>query len=290
MKPFHWMYTAILLFAFGTAAVLPAHAEPKKRMAVLFLGDSVAGDLNREFRQAFKEPHVISEVQATPRTGLADLREFDSFADVEKKLDKYPETKLVIVHYGANDLTKGIRNPDNSGVIPFSDGADKWLKAYRERVKRMMELILEKSPRGTKVVWMGLPVVEHAKMDEISKEMNRVFQEEAEKLKDKGIRFFPSRDLSAVNGKYAMYKEILEHPDAKEPRKRKIRRRDQWGIHFSEEGSAYILRHLRAFAMKEFPDLAAEINPKSAKPAESPAPAPSPAPPPSPPAPAVTGK
>jgi hypothetical protein len=198
-------------------------------------GDSLAGLLGPALGDQVGATGVVStRVDYKVSSGLwsNDLRNWPDRAAEEMKTDD-PEAVVYII--GAND-TAAVNNVDAN-----HNGVPDWEEAYRAKVDRMMNEFTGSKHRT--VFWLGAPTLGNG-MDAQAVEINRVVKEEALKHAPDVVYVDTYHLLSGPDGKYS--REIVDEKG------RTIVARIADGVHFTQDGSAYLARAVFALIEARF--------------------------------------
>lgn len=173
----------VLVKSFGLAAlaaafcVMPAIAESlpeDARSPVLLVGDSMMKLPGATMERQLKREGFEATAYSGIGTGLARLDAFDWLAKM-KSLCADVSPMVTVVAIGAND-----RQPmqlDNGAVV--QPGTPEWDDEYARRVGVAMDTLVEGGNRF--VIWLLLPPMRDATVDQFSKQLNEVFRSEAAK-------------------------------------------------------------------------------------------------------------
>jgi hypothetical protein len=188
-------------------------------LRVLVVGDSLVGPVGYALqRRSDAYPALQVKVICKVSSGLVRPDFFDWPKVMAKAVADF-RPLVTVVLFGGNE-----KQPmhDNGRVLqPFSDG---WNAQYALRVKQAVEL---NTAAGSRVVWIGLPIMRSSKFSETARTLNAFYVEAC--AEHKGAVYIDGYQLfSDGDGKYSPY---LEDSAGKT---RLMRAGD--GIHFSNAG------------------------------------------------------
>ena len=207
----------------------------KDKLRVVVVGDSLAAGLGINLERVLKPSLVRVSRQGRISTGLARPDYFDWPSAIEQIVDNF-EPDLIVVMLGEND-NQALRTPGGREETPV--GTFQWPGAYEERVRDFMELI---TARGSRLVWVGLPVVRDEGRWGIVQRQNDIFERAANDVRN--VAFLDTWDLfSAPDGGYTAYYRS-------EGGVQLIRESD--GLHFNNPGYELLARAAMGLALTEF--------------------------------------
>jgi hypothetical protein len=205
------------------------------KLRVVVVGDSLAVGLGIYLERALKPSLVRVSRQGRISTGLARPDYFDWPTAMSQVVDNF-RPDLVVVMLGEND-NQALRTPGGREETPV--GTFGWPAAYEERVREFMELI---TARGSRLVWVGLPVVRDEGRWGIVERQNGIFEHAANDVRN--VAFLDTWELfSAPDGGYTAYYRS-------EGGVRLIRESD--GLHFNGAGYDLLARAAVGLALTEF--------------------------------------
>jgi hypothetical protein len=147
--------------------------------------------------------------------------------DVFNWMDQYPallgseKPDVVIVAIGAND---GQSFVINNKVVLF--GSEEWRKVYQSRVADFLAMV---ENTGARVLWVGLPPMRSAPLNQRISIVNRI----AYTVVSKDPRAAWWSTTSFVGDATGSFREFADLPDG-----RVVRLRAPDGVHFTEEGAS----------------------------------------------------
>jgi hypothetical protein len=144
-------------------------ASNELRVAVI--GDSLSQGLGPAIER-WMNPSVVRVLSlGRQSTGLSREDYFNWEAGMRQIVDEF-RPDLVFVMLGSNDWQAQI-SPGGS-AIPV--GTWEWVRGYRERAQ---QLVHEATKAGTRVVWVGIPIVEERQRWGFYKNVNDIYRETA---------------------------------------------------------------------------------------------------------------
>lgn len=169
----------------------PTAAHP---LTIVEIGDSLGEDLGFGLGDVFGSKPLVKVVQAARGdTGLARPDYYDWPAHVKTLLQAY-HPGVLVVFLGAND---GQGFTSNGQVVQF--GSSLWHSVYSARVAAVMS---EATAAGTRVLWVGLPLMQDPGFEAEMAKMNAIFSAEA--VVHPGVVYFSSIPVLAnAAGQYA---------------------------------------------------------------------------------------
>lgn len=207
----------------------------KNKLRVVVVGDSLAAGLGIYLERVLKPSLVRVSRQGRISSGLARPDYFDWPAAMEQIVDNF-RPDLVVVMLGEND-NQALRTPGGLEETPV--GTVDWPEDYEERVREFMELITAK---GSRLVWVGLPIVRDEGRWSIVERQNDIFERAAHDVRN--VAFLDTWDLfSAPDGGYTAYYRS-------EGGVQLIRESD--GLHFNNAGYDLLARAAVGLALTEF--------------------------------------
>jgi hypothetical protein len=171
---------------------IPTSADP---LRVLVVGDSMAGDLGRSLGRVTAPSGLVTvDLDYRPASGLSRPDYFDWRARLAEDVSRsHPD--VVVVELGGNDAQSF-----ESGGHVVGQGTDEWRAIYAARVAELMRVA---STNGTRVVWIGLPVMAEPVFGDLMRRENEIYEAQA---RDAGARYLDTWALFAgPDGRYAPY-------------------------------------------------------------------------------------
>lgn len=180
-----------------TSAPPPASALPpasRRPVTVVEIGDSLGEDLGFGLHDVLEgEPSVRLVQAAKGNSGLVQPQYYDWPRHVADLLAQY-QPDAVIVFLGANDVQDFY---EGGTLLQF--GTPAWETAYRERVATVMQEAIDV---GSKVLWVGMPVMRSPVFSSSMQRLNTIYEQEA--AAHPGVTFFSSwQVMSSPTGAYA---------------------------------------------------------------------------------------
>jgi hypothetical protein len=175
----------------------PASALPStlsRPVTVVEIGDSLGEDLGFGLADVLADNADVHLVQAAKgNSGLVQPQYYDWPRHLAQLLAQY-QPAAVIVFLGANDVQDFYAN---GTLLQF--GTPAWETAYRERVASLMQ---EATDAGSKVLWVGMPIMRSAVFSSSMQQLNNIYEQEA--AVHPGVTFFSSwQVLSSPTGTYS---------------------------------------------------------------------------------------
>jgi hypothetical protein len=211
-------------------------ADAELRVAIV--GDSLSQGLGPAIAELF-DPDV-SRVLPLGRqsTGLARVDYFN-WQTAMRQIEEEFRPDLVFVMLGSNDNQAQVSREGDS--VPV--GSVAWVESYRERADAFLRTA---TSAGTRVVWVGIPVVREHRRWDFYRRVNQVFHDVARE--DPFATYLDSWELfEGRDGDYAAFLRN-EHGAMQ-----LMRAGD--GIHLTPTGYAFLARHAVRRAAEAF-DLA----------------------------------
>ncbi|MFN2590352.1 MAG: DUF459 domain-containing protein [Actinomycetota bacterium] len=171
----------------------PTRVSP---LTVLMVGDSIGADLAFGLSRLLSDKGTFRPREHTQESsGLARPDYFnwhDQLAvDISEK-----DPDVVVVMFGGNDGQNFLIG--DHGVVL---GSREWKSAYRSRVDRMMDLVIES---GRPLIWVGMPIMKDPARSKVMRMLNSIYESEANA--HPGVLYVDSYELfSNVNGRYSAY-------------------------------------------------------------------------------------
>jgi hypothetical protein len=199
---------------------------------VAVIGDSLSQGLGPAIEQ-WMDPDVVRVLSlGRQSTGLSRQDYFNWQAGMRQIVEEF-RPDLVFILLGSNDAQAQIA-PDGTAI---PTGSVEWVQGYREHAARLLD---EATGAGTRVVWVGIPIVEQRNRWDFYRRVNDIYRDTAEsdplgtyldawslfRTKEGDYRAFVRNERGAL--------QVMRAPD---------------GIHFTPTGYAYLGRMaLRAAA------------------------------------------
>jgi hypothetical protein len=198
---------------------------PQNKLRVAIVGDSLSQGLGPGVESWFN-PNVARVLPlGRQSTGLA-REDYFNWPRAMREIEQQFRPDLVFVMLGTNDNQAQI-SPDGD-AIPV--GSTAWVNGYRERVAAFVH---EATSAGTRVVWVGVPVVRDHRRWDFYRRVDSIYEQVADA--DPLATFVDTWD--AFEGRDGGYTAFLpnEHGVVQE-----MRASD--GIHFTPTGYSYLAR------------------------------------------------
>lgn len=209
----------------GSPAVAIREPEPGNKLRVAVVGDSLSQGLGPAVADWFVPELVRVLPLGRQSTGLARLDYFNWQAAM-RRIEEEFRPDLVFVMLGSNDNQAQIAA--DGSEIPV--GSLAWVRAYRERAARFLG---EATSAGTRVVWVGVPVVQERQRWDFYRRVNEIYRDAA--MADPFATYVDTWELfEAKQGGYTAY--------LRNERGTLQQMRAGDGIHFTPNGYAYLAR------------------------------------------------
>ena len=202
------------------------------KLRVAVIGDSLSQGLGPGIER-WMDPTVVRVLSlGRQSTGLSRQDYFNWEAGMRKIIDEF-RPDLVFILLGSNDAQAQI-SPSGT-AIPV--GTTEWVQGYRDLAER---LLTEATDAGTRVVWVGIPIVEQRSRWDFYRRVNDIYREIAKA--DPLATYVDAWSLlGAKDGSYRAYvrneRGVLQDMRASD------------GLHFTPDGYGYLARvALRAAA------------------------------------------
>lgn len=156
----------------GSPAGEPGAAAPTK---ILILGDSMIAGAFGLFMQRALVRRMGAQVERKGKSSSGLARpDFYDWMDIGPPLAQGFAPDATIVMFGGNDCQSLRKGTDkDAGWIPW--GRPKWEEEYRQRVRAFCDRV---APVGTRLFWIGMPVMGHERLHAKVKWINEVYREE----------------------------------------------------------------------------------------------------------------
>jgi uncharacterized protein len=221
-----------------TAGVRSPTRSNKLRVAVI--GDSLSQGLGPAIER-WMDPEMVRVLSlGRQSTGLSRQDYFNWDAGMRQIVEQF-RPDLVFVMLGSNDAQAQISR--TGAAIPV--GSVDWVEGYRERASRLLRTATR---AGTRVAWVGIPVVREHERWAFYRRVNDIYRQtvEAESL---GTFVDTWRPFEAKDGSYTAF--------VRNERGELLEMRAPDGIHFTPTGYAFLGRMVIRAASRAF-DLPAE--------------------------------
>lgn len=218
------------------AIEIPKQAPPV-RCKIVFMGDSLMEDMGpRAHRRLNHRKGLQFILSAKYSTGLCRADFFDWPAHMREVLAEH-KPNFLFVFIGAND-----GQPFKQGSTYVPTGSKQWFDLYGQEMQKIVDTAKE---HGTKVIWIGLPVMgKHARQ---LAETSRIQREHCERM---GISFVDSNETFAdEQGEFIAFRKGA---DGKIQR---LRRQDK--VHLSPEGNHALIDQLLPVLEKNLAEFSA---------------------------------
>ncbi len=194
---------------------------------IAVFGDSLARELWNGMRSAFRRNGRVKVLRyAKSATGLVRNDRYDWLSTVRHVSARHRINTAVILIGGNDRQTMRTR----SGT--YRKLSDQWIEEYARRIDQLTRTLMQ---RGTRVYWVGIPIVRSGRMARDFKRFNRIYQARA---RANGAYFIDTwNDFKSDDGGYTPFGRTLGG------RYRKLR--DDDGLHFTLAG-AYVFGDLIA--------------------------------------------
>jgi hypothetical protein len=144
---------------------------PSSRLRIAVIGDSLSQGLGPAI-QRWMNPSVVRLLSlGRPSTGLSRQDYFNWQAGMREIVEQF-RPDLVFVMLGSNDAQAQV-SPGGS-AIPV--GTWEWVHGYLDRAE---QLIREATRAGTRVVWVGIPIVKEHQRWGFYRNVNEIYGEAA---------------------------------------------------------------------------------------------------------------
>ncbi len=209
--------------------------ETNDKLRVAVVGDSLAEGLGPAVAESLNANLVRVLPLGRQSTGLARLDYFN-WQGAMRQLEEQFRPDLVFVMLGSNDAQAQI-GPDGNEILV---GSVQWVSAYEDRASRFLR---EATSEGTRVVWVGVPVVRDRQRWGFYRRVNSIYREAASD--DPLATYVDAWGMfETKTGGYTAYLRN-ERGDLQE-----MRAPD--GLHFTPSGYAYLAREAIRAAAETF--------------------------------------
>jgi hypothetical protein len=224
----------------------PKTEEAKKEITaprpftLIVMGDSLSDGMWASlYRGYIRQQKLVRVVRHGVNSAGFTAYSFET--DFEKIAAQGP-IDLVIFMVGANDRQRVFAQDNSKQWAQFR--TEKWHAIYSQNIQRFLGLLQQKK---VPVVWIGLPIMRKEDASEDAKMMNAIYRELSTAH---GAIFVDIWSVTAnKDGEYDPFM------DDEKGRKRRFRHDD--GVHFTDFGYDYVLRHVMKVAREKLPQLEA---------------------------------
>jgi uncharacterized protein len=144
---------------------------PSNKLRIAVIGDSLSQGLGPAIERRMT-PYVVRVLSlGRQSTGLSRQDYFNWQAGMREIVEQF-RPDLVFVMLGSNDAQAQI-SPSGS---PIPVGTWAWVHGYRDRAE---QLVREATRAGTRVVWVGIPVVKERQRWDFYRNVNEIYREAA---------------------------------------------------------------------------------------------------------------
>ena len=205
----------------GSEPAVPELRTPtaSNKLRVAVIGDSLSQGLGPAIER-WMNPSVVRVLSlGRQSTGLSREDYFNWQAGMREIVDEF-RPDLVFVMLGSNDAQAQIA--PNGSAIPV--GTWEWVHGYHERAE---QLVREATRAGTRVVWVGIPIVKDRPMWGFYRNVNEIYRETA--MSDPRSTFVDTWSaFQARDGGYSAF--------VRDERDRLVEARAGDGVHFTPAG------------------------------------------------------
>lgn len=205
------------------------------KLRVVVIGDSLSQGLGPAIER-WMDPDVVRVLSlGRQSTGLSRQDYFNWDAGMRQIVEQF-RPDLVFVMLGSNDAQAQISR--TGAAIPV--GSVQWVQGYRERASRLLRTATR---AGTRVAWVGIPVVREHERWAFYRRVNDIYREtvQAEPL---GTFVDTWEPFEAKDGGYTAF--------VRNERGELLEMRAADGIHFTPTGYAYLGRMVIRAASRAF--------------------------------------
>jgi hypothetical protein len=198
---------------------------PNNPLRVAVVGDSLSQGLGVGVEQAFN-PNVTRVLSLGKQSTGLSRQDYFNWPRAMREIETGFRPDLVFIMLGTNDGQAQI-SPDGES-IPV--GSTAWVAAYRERAEAFLR---EATSEGTRVVWVGLPIVRDKGRWNFYRRVNDIFEQVA--ASDPLATYVDTWDpLEARDGGYTAF--------LRNERGVVQEMRSADGMHFTPTGYSYLSR------------------------------------------------
>ncbi len=219
------MACVLLLWNLVAFHALAESAPALARSPVLLIGDSMMRLPGMAVeRELARRPDIEASMFSGIGTGLARLDAFDWLAKIDE-LCQERKPKVAVIALGANDR-QPIQLPEGRGIV--QPGTPEWDEEYAIRIGQAMDRLV--GGGCERVIWLLLPPMRDATVDEHAKRINALVTAQAELRPQVLVHDFSTLVADRRTGSFTERRMDPQTAAA-------IRVRDTDGIHLSPEGS-----------------------------------------------------
>ncbi len=202
-----------------------------KKDKVFFVGDSMMQGVAPHVRNTLFKEHGIESIDLSKQsTGLAYTQYFNWPQLVKDTLQSNPDVKLMVVFLGPNDPWD---IPAGRGLPYIKFKSPEWEEIYRDRIK---EIIQTAKNHQTNIIWLGVPNMKKAKLNDGMMYLNNLYSSEAKQQK---IQFISTNEiLGNKDDQYANFVQLGE---------KNVKVRIDDGIHFTNAGQQLIAQKVLSY-------------------------------------------
>lgn len=205
----------------------PTAADP---LRILVAGDSLSIHLGPSLTTLTKDLPVSVNQDSVEGTGLARPDVVDWPTTLANDMAKW-HAEVVVLMFGGND-DQSLRTP--TGWISYTN-LPAWQVEYEKRIALVMNTLIKANPTVT-IVWVGLPAVRKAHLEQFRPIINELVEREATARPANVIYVDSGKVLDAPDGSFQTY---AQNPDGS---RTAVREPD--GIHYTLAGSNRIISEL----------------------------------------------
>jgi hypothetical protein len=154
----------------GVGPIRMPSTNDKLRIAVV--GDSLSQGLGPSVQTWFDDDVARVLPLGRQSTGLA-RQDYFNWPRAMREIEEAFRPDVVFIMLGTNDNQAQI-SPDGSAI---EVGSVEWVEGYRERVAAFVH---EATSAGTRVVWVGIPVVEEHRRWDFYRRVNAIYEDVAD--------------------------------------------------------------------------------------------------------------
>lgn len=206
---------------------IPTATDP---LRILVAGDSLSIHLGPSLTTLTKNLPVTVNQDSVEGTGLARPDVVDWPTTLAADMAKY-HAEVVVLMFGGND-DQSLRTP--TGWVSYTD-LPAWQVEYEKRIALVMNTLIQANPTVT-IVWIGLPAMRKAHLEQFRPIINGLVQREAAARPANVIYVDSGAALDGPDGSFQAY--------AVDPDGSRTNVREPDGIHFTQAGSNRIISQL----------------------------------------------
>ena len=213
-----------------------------KNDKIFFVGDSMMQGIAPHVRNTLFKEHGIESIDLSKQsTGLAYTQYFNWPQLIKDTFSANPEIKLLVVFLGPNDPWD---IPAGKGLPYIKFQSPEWENIYRTRIK---EIIQTAQNHQAQIIWLGVPNMKKAKLNDSMLYLNNLYLTEAEQNK---IQFIPTNNIVGNNNdQYTNFVQVGE---------KNVKVRIDDGIHFTIAGQQLIAQKVLSYIHVESEKLSDE--------------------------------